>query len=196
MASGYDEHQWNDKYERLVSRIVADVGNAEKVPDVATGTGVVAFELSRTVASIEATDLSAEMIHVAQEKAARKDMKGVRFSVQDACRLDFPNETFDAVVICNSLHVMPNPGKALKEACRVLKGDGRLVAPTACLGETEESREKSKEMADRGFAAYHLFSAQSLCETVESCGFRVLDRGPMAYRMPMEYVLARKTEGT
>ena len=52
------------------------------------------------------------------------------FSVQDATKLPYTLETFDAVVISNALHIMPEPEKALAEIRRVLKPGGILIAPT------------------------------------------------------------------
>ena len=37
---------------------------------------------------------------------------------------------FDAAVISNALHIMPEPEKALAEIRRVLKPGGILIAPT------------------------------------------------------------------
>jgi len=42
-----------------------------------------------------------------------------------------------------------------------------------------------------GFPAYHLFSADSYSDLVKSTGFKVLVRGSMEYKMPMEYLVAK-----
>jgi len=190
-ASDYDDHQLNDNYKKLIERIVGDVGKTEKVLDAACGTAIVAFALSKNVNHVEAADYSAEMIAIAREKAVVNDVTNVNFSVQNAYKLSFPDRYFDAVVICNSLHVMEKPKKALLESKRVLKADGLLIAPNACLGESEETKKQSKEMVSKGFPAYHLFSSDGYCEIIESLGFEVVTRAAMEYRMPMEYVLAR-----
>jgi len=49
---------------------------------------------------------------------------------------------FDAVIISNSLHVMHESEQALKESRRVLKRGGVLVAPTFCLDEADDSKQK------------------------------------------------------
>jgi len=53
----------------------------------------------------------------------------LRFQVADAKALPFEDGEFDAVVIANALHIMPESEKALSEAARVLKDDGILIAP-------------------------------------------------------------------
>ena len=139
MATIDDEHQYNDDYRKLVQRITRDVGTAEHVPDVATGTGIVALAIAENASTIEAIDYSPEMIAAAREKAAKITTNSVSFAVQGADRLEFPDGVFDAAVICNSLHVMEASEKALAEAVQVLRSDGALVAPTPCCGETPEA---------------------------------------------------------
>jgi SAM-dependent methyltransferase len=168
-AADYDGHQLNENYKALIRFVVSDVGNAEKVLDAACGTAIISFAISENVQQIEATDYSPEMVSMAKEKALVNDVSNVNFSVQNASKLSFPDEYFDTVVICNS-----------------------LIAPNACLGESEASKEKSKEMISKGFPAYHLFSADEYCKMIEKTGFRVTKRQPVKYRMPMEYVVAQK----
>jgi len=191
-AADYDGHQLNENYKALIKTVVSDAGNAEKVLDAACGTAIISFAISENVQQIEATDYSPEMVSIAKEKALVNDVSNVNFSVQNASKLSFPDEYFDTVVICNSLHVIEKTKEALLEFYRVLKVDGKLIAPNACLGESEASKEKSKEMISKGFPAYHLFSADEYCKLIEKTGFRVTKRQPVKYRMPMEYVVAQK----
>ena len=59
---------------------------------------------------------------------------GLRFSVEDATSLPYADETFDAVLIANALHIMPRPEKALAEIYRVLKfPGGQLFAQPLCM---------------------------------------------------------------
>ena len=97
------------------------------VLELACGTGQLSVPLSPCVRSWEATDFSAEMIHQAKKQVHSSRL---HFSVQDATKLPYGPESFDAVVISNALHVMPHPQKALTEAWRVLKpGDGCSPPP-------------------------------------------------------------------
>ena len=103
------------------------------VLELACGTGQLSVPLSPCVRSWEATDFSAEMIQ--QVYSSR-----LHFSVQDATKLPYGPESFDAVVISNALHVMPHPEKALAEAWRVLKPGGWLFAPTFVWGKSRSAR--------------------------------------------------------
>ncbi len=101
------------------------------VLELACGTGQLSVPLSPCVRSWEATDFSAEMIRQAKKQVHSSRL---HFSVQDATKLPYGPESFDAVVISNALHVMPHPEKALAEAWRVLKPGGLLFAPTFVWG--------------------------------------------------------------
>ena len=102
------------------------------VLELACGSGQLSFRLSRLVRDWEATDFSPKMI--AQAKLKPRGA-GLHFSVQDATSLPYADETFDAVLIANALHIMPRPEKALAEIYRVLKPGGQLFAPTFVHGE-------------------------------------------------------------
>ena len=89
------------------------------VLELACGTGQLSVPLSPCVRSWEATDFSAEMIRQAKKQVYSSRL---HFSVQDATKLPYGPESFDAVVISNALHVMPHPEKALAEAWRGADG--------------------------------------------------------------------------
>ena len=100
------------------------------VLELACGSGQLSFRLSRLVRDWEATDFSPKMI--AQAKLKPRGA-GLHFSVQDATSLPYADETFDAVLIANALHIMPRPEKALAEIYRVLKPGGSCLPQPLCM---------------------------------------------------------------
>ena len=73
-----------------------------------------------------ATDYSKGMIAEAKKGAYPENLT---FAVADAMDLPFADDSFDAVLIANALHVIPEPEKALGEIDRVLRDGGILIAP-------------------------------------------------------------------
>ncbi|AKB54041.1 methyltransferase type 11 [Methanosarcina sp. A14] len=71
-------------------------------------------------------DKSERMLRRAQEKAESR--KNITLYPMDAERLEFPDNSFDYVVITFVLCTIPDPVKALKEMRRVLKPSGELIA--------------------------------------------------------------------
>ena len=108
------------------------------VLELACGSGQLSFRLSRLVRDWEATDFSPKMI--AQAKLKPRGA-GLHFSVQDATSLPYADETFDAVLIANALHIMPRPEKALAEIYRVLKPGGQLLFSTLLVDSLWQLRE-------------------------------------------------------
>jgi len=195
---GYDDNMQNENYQAMARRIVADVGGVDRALDVATGTGLAAFELARRVGVVDGVDFSPEMIAIARRKAADMDVANVRFGVQSAYELLFPDCAFDAVVIANAVHSMESPQRALAEARRVLKPNGVLVVPTPCHGENEETLAQIQKIMESGFKDYQLFSGDRLAEMVTRCGFRVTGRDTIqwvfpetGFRMLVEHIVAR-----
>ena len=85
--------------ERLVE--LAGVQPGSRVLDVAAGYG----EPTRTAAtvagpegSVVATDISAEMLAFARERAKAAGLDNIEFVESDAAGLDFPEDSFDAAV--------------------------------------------------------------------------------------------------
>ena len=122
------------------------------VLELACGSGQLSFRLSRLVRDWEATDFSPKMI--AQAKLKPRGA-GLHFSVQDATSLPYADETFDAVLIANALHIMPRPEKALAEIYRVLKPGGQLFAPTFVHGEVPRTRLRMLAMRCAGLQIYN-----------------------------------------
>lgn len=134
-ARNFDK-QSNPDIDALVKRSCREVGRVERVLDVAAGTGIVSLAMARQAGQVDALDLEPEMMAVLREKAAASGVDNIAFHVQSAYELDFTDGIFDAVVILNSLHVMKTPESALREALRVLRLSGVLLAPTYCHAET------------------------------------------------------------
>jgi ubiquinone/menaquinone biosynthesis C-methylase UbiE len=77
-------------------------------------------------ARITGVDLSPEMMARARERASSLGLD-VDLREGDAEALEFPNESFDAVVCTFSLCSIPRPRLAVAEAKRVLRPEGRLI---------------------------------------------------------------------
>lgn len=114
-------------YAEICNHIRPHLTRDMNVLELACGTGQLSFPLSPYVRLWEATDASSKMIAEAKKQTGSSRL---HFSVQDASRLPYASETFDAVVIANALHILPEPEKVLREARRVLKPGGWLFAPT------------------------------------------------------------------
>jgi SAM-dependent methyltransferase len=73
---------------------------------------------------IDAIDLSPAMLESARIRAAHLN---ARVHLMDAQHLQFPDHTFDCVVLHLIVAIVPDHLRCLREAARVLKPGGRIV---------------------------------------------------------------------
>ena len=109
---------------------------------------------------------------IAQAKLKPRGV-GLHFSVQDATSLPYADETFDAVLIANALHIMPQPEKALAEIYRVLKPGGQLFAPTFVHGEVPRTRLRMLAMRCAGLQIYNSWMVPQYLAFLQAGGFAV-----------------------
>jgi SAM-dependent methyltransferase len=95
--------------------------------DVATGPGYVAAEATRRGADATGIDISEEMV---REASAR--FPGTKFEAGDAEALGRTDASVDAVVCAFGMLHFPRAGKAVAEAYRVLRPQGRFAFTVWC----------------------------------------------------------------
>ncbi len=179
-------------YDRIAQRMKKRLTRNMYVLELACGTGMISQRIVGSVRSLEATDFSPEMIAQAQK---HNTSSRLHYSVADATWLPYEVDYFDAVVIANALHVMPEPEKALAEIRRVLKPGGLLLAPTFVHGDGRGFRLRVKLMEWVGFHAYFWRSAKELSAFVADAGFAVEACEPMGGGLaPLCYLEARSMD--
>lgn len=75
--------------------------------------------------SVLATDFSSQMVS-AMERIFADDSK-VKVQQANCHATDFPDGSFDTVMMSNLIHVIPEPQKAIAEAYRLLRPGGKLL---------------------------------------------------------------------
>lgn len=102
---------------------------APYVLDVATGTGRMALSLLRQLTfdgRVVGLDASPAMLEIARDKVRRYSGR-VELIRQDATRLPFASESFDAVASVEALEFVPQPKQTLAEMVRVLRPGGAFL---------------------------------------------------------------------
>jgi ArsR family transcriptional regulator len=108
------------------------------VGDLGCGTGQVSETLAPFVSRVIAIDGSADMLETA--RARLRGVRNVEFRHATLERLPLEDESLDAACVMLVLHHVPDPGKVLAEASRVLRPGGRLVLVDMQPHDREEYR--------------------------------------------------------
>lgn len=108
---------------KIASELLGAAGG--KALDIGCGAGKFTRGLTKLYGEVAGVDVKEKAIATARE-AAKVEGVTVDFRVESGEKLPWSDATFDMVAFSNSLHHMPNPSAALKEALRVLKPGGVL----------------------------------------------------------------------
>jgi ubiquinone/menaquinone biosynthesis C-methylase UbiE len=98
------------------------------VLEIGTGKGRFLVKLARHVRNITTVDISAE-----EQQAARLNARyfrvedRIKFVLQDAARLPWPDQSFGAVATLNAMHHIRDFQPVLEEMLRVVKPGGKLM---------------------------------------------------------------------
>jgi ubiquinone/menaquinone biosynthesis C-methylase UbiE len=132
LASNDYDPLWQEQLApaRMGTLDLAALAPGEHVLDLACGTGLLTLAAADAVGAsgkVVGTDLSGQMVDVARQRAAERQLRNVTFARMDAETLDLPDATFDVVTCSLGLMYVPDPVRAVREWLRVLKPGGRVA---------------------------------------------------------------------
>ena len=180
-----------EAYEKIYE-LIRPIVKAKTVLELATGTGLISQNIVNAAALIEATDASEKMI--AEAKRGNRSAK-LHFSVQDMFCLPYANNSFDAVIVSNALHIVPQPEKALQEIKRVLKNDGVLIAPTFTHAENSFSgKVRAFFMKLAGFPLHSRWTSEEYLSFLRQNGWTVRKSVILKASFPLTYTECVKSE--
>ena len=127
-AAGYDHFM--GRWSQMAARLFIDFARLPDhgtILDLGCGTGSLSLAVMavRPNCRITGIDRSPEFVSFAQTRVAAS---GVQFQAADAESLPFLRGAFDSVVSLLVFNFIPDPAKALAEACRVTRRDGSISA--------------------------------------------------------------------
>jgi phosphatidylethanolamine/phosphatidyl-N-methylethanolamine N-methyltransferase len=98
-----------------------------RILEVGVGTGISLPQYSPKV-SIFGIDISAAMLREAQKRVTKLRVKNVEgLAVMDAANTEFPDASFDVVMVQYVLSAVSNPEATLDEFARILKPGGEII---------------------------------------------------------------------
>lgn len=120
---------YNGKVNQEMCRVVAkELGTDDCVLECACGTGLITAAVAGKCSKLVATDCSEGMLKQTRKKCG--SYSNVEIRTADILNLPFPDESFDAVIAANVIHLLDDPYKALSELDRICRPGGKLIIPT------------------------------------------------------------------
>lgn len=181
---------WNRTAERYARRPVTDEAAYRTkleitqryfrpdmdVLEIGCGTGSTALVHAPRVRTYLATDASHRMIEIARDKLSHTDVSNLEFRVALLDDLDELYQQFDAVLCLNLLHLIRDPGAAIRKVLTLVKPGGIFVSNTACLKDTKSWLRPVAAIARLfGFAPFVKFlSKQELVNHLQEAGFEIM----------------------
>ena len=122
-------------WERIGRRTVERLGlpAGAKVLDVGCGTGASALPAAQAVGksgSVVGVDLASRLLDRARAKALAAGLDNVEFRLADMTTLNYPDESFDAVVSVFSIFFVPDMEGLVRELWRMVRPGGKLAVTT------------------------------------------------------------------
>jgi ubiquinone/menaquinone biosynthesis C-methylase UbiE len=179
-AQSFDARRFGGPIGDLVARGQADVladmlgpVQGRHIIDVGTGTGRAAFLLASAGAHVTGIDASAQMLAIAQQRAA--EIGGdVIFHVGDAHAIEFGDRSFDLAVSLRVLMHTPRWRQCIGELCRVASHGVVLDYPSATSTALMQSLAR-KVLHPFGLSSepYRVFIDAQIRRELEAHGFRI-----------------------
>lgn len=164
-------------YQCTLERTRALLRSSDRVLELGCGTGSTALELAGHVHSYVATDLSTEMIAIAEEKRAVDPVAGLSFRTATADMLSPTDMQFDVVIGFNYLHLLRDLPGTLGRIYALLARNGQFISKTPCIGDMNPLIRHALLPAMRalGKAPYTgIFRAADLCRSIHAAGFDIV----------------------
>jgi ubiquinone/menaquinone biosynthesis C-methylase UbiE len=135
--------------------------------DLGTGTGRMLELFAGDIERGLGLDLSLDMLALARERLDRAGIRNCSVRHGDIYDLALPRDSFDAIIIHQVLHFLDDSARAIREAARALRPNGRLLVIDFAPHDLEFLRD---EHAHRRLG----FAAETVTQWLEAVGLDVV----------------------
>jgi len=172
IAGVYDlfENIYNKSVYQSTGKSVAKyINSTDTVLECACGTGGISIYVAPVCEKLFVSDYAEGMLRQAKKKLEKFD--NVVYKRADITALKARDNSFDAVIAGNVIHLLPDPRLALDELTRVCKDGGKLIIPTYINAAGQSSRLAVKFLEILGASFKRQFDAESYQVFFEDLGY-------------------------
>lgn len=179
-------------YEETLRRTRAHLRPGMSVIEVGCGTGTTALKLADAVGSIRGTDVSSQMIRIAQAKADQQGAANASFDVATVHKAG-QDERFDAVLGFNILHLVDDLPGAIRHARSLLDAGGLFITKTPCLSGKPWFRPLIflMQLVGKAPRPVQYLSPGRLERMIRDAGFEIVETAGLPPKLPSHFIVAR-----
>ena len=174
VAGDMERHYSPGRTWEATARALVHLLQLGDIADVASGDGVLAELLAPHARSIRCFDISERVVEAGRRRLAPFDH--VRFELGDMHELPVADASLDTFLLMHALTYTHEPGRVFREAARVLRPGGRLLAVTLQRHRHEKAVQPFNH-TNLGFTQEEL---EKLCVEagleVESCAISAVEK--------------------
>ncbi len=160
-------------YDKKLQLTQAKMNPDMHVMEFGCGTGTTALIHAPYVKHLWATDVSDEMIRIAQENADSQNIKNINFECIGIDDMNLPSNGYDMVMGHSILHLLKNKDQVIKDVYTTIKPGGWFISSTTCMG---DKLSFFKWLAPIGkffgiIPTLNVFTRNNLIESISNAGF-------------------------
>lgn len=121
-----------EAYNYTLDRTRSYLKSADKVLELGCGTGSTALLLAADVGQFIASDISSNMIKIAEQKLREENVANLEFVAADLFDDALDRGPYDVVLAFNLMHLIEDRGEAIKRIGSLLKPQGLFISKTVC----------------------------------------------------------------
>ena len=164
LAGKFGRHYVPGRSWKALAEGLLKVFNFKVVADLGAGEGTLSQLLAQRAQHVIAVDHSRKMVDFGKKLAEEHGLPNLEYRLGDIEAPPIDDCSVDLAFLSQALHHATDPGKALREAHRILNPGGRLVI----LDLLQHSFDKAREL----YADTHLgFAEVEIADLLESAGF-------------------------
>lgn len=178
-------------YKETIAKTKAHLGPEVRALEIGCGTGTTALLLADAVGRLEASDISSEMIAIAEEKRVAQNVENVSFVQKTLSDGKLGEGPYDAVLAFNLLHLLEDLEGDLTRIHALVKPGGLFISKTPCLkGNLLFTVMIGFLRLIRRAPHVRFFKTQELEAMIEGAGFEIAEKEFLP--PPSRYIVARK----
>lgn len=137
MANRYSKQPIQDEeaYQHKLRVTQSYFKPTDSVVKIGCGTGGTSILHAPFVNKIVATDISAKMIEIAEQRSADAGVQNVEFQQISVNALELSSNSQDVVLGLSILHLLPDKEDVMRRVHTWLKPGGLFVTSTVCIGD-------------------------------------------------------------